>query len=222
MKLYCSPRSPFVRKIMIVMHETKLLDRVTCVPTVVGMAAEPNPALLPDNPLCKIPTLVLGDGRRLFDSRVIAEYLDSLHDGPQVFPTGARERYQHLRWLSLGDGMTDMLILWRNERVRPEGMRDPALLSAFEKKTRACFVQLEAEAAELQAAPFGIGQIALVCMLGFMDLQLNTRQWRQAHPAFAEWHEEMRKRPSVQATEVSDQGASNVQSGRAAGPALIF
>lgn len=36
----------------------------------------PNPAIMQDNPLSKIPTLMPESGRPLFDSRVICEYLD--------------------------------------------------------------------------------------------------------------------------------------------------
>ena len=75
MKLHWSPRSPFVRKVMIVLAETGLTGRVETVRSAVAMAAEPNPAVLADNPLGKIPTLVLGDGTALFDSRLICEYL---------------------------------------------------------------------------------------------------------------------------------------------------
>ncbi len=61
MKLHWSPRSPFVRKVMIFAHETGLAERITCVRTVAIMN-DPNPVLLADNPLNKIPTLVLDDG----------------------------------------------------------------------------------------------------------------------------------------------------------------
>jgi glutathione S-transferase len=73
MKLHWSPRSPFVRKVMVFAHETGLVNRLTCVRTVVAMKA-PNEALLPDNPLSKIPTLLLDDGSPLYDSGVICEY----------------------------------------------------------------------------------------------------------------------------------------------------
>jgi glutathione S-transferase len=73
MKLHWSPRSTFVRKVMVFAHETGLVNRLTCVRTVVAMKA-PNAALLPDNPLSKIPTLVLDDGSRLYDSGVICKY----------------------------------------------------------------------------------------------------------------------------------------------------
>src|SRR6476620_2299768 len=113
MKLHWSPRSPFVRKVMVFAHETALVDRLNCVRTVVAMKA-PNAALLPDNPLSKIPTLVLDDGTALYDSGVICEYLDTLHAGPFLFPAQGPARWTALRRQALGDGLLDFLLLWRH------------------------------------------------------------------------------------------------------------
>lgn len=205
MKLHWSPRSPFVRKVMIVLHEAGLIDQVTCVRSVVAFAAPPNPKVLVDNPLGKIPALVLDDGTALFDSRVICEYLDGLHDGVKLFPAGPATRFRQLRWMALADGLTDILLLWRNERLRGTGA-DPVILTAFETKVRACFGVLEAEAAALAEAPFGIGQAAMVCALGQMDFRFRGSGWEAAHPRLAAWHDVVQVRPSVAATAVRDDG----------------
>ena len=91
MKLHWSPRSPFVRKVMIVAHEVGLVDRLTLVRTVAA-TTKPHPELMRDNPLSKIPTLVLDDGTVLYDSPVICEYLDRLHAGPKLFPPERLQR----------------------------------------------------------------------------------------------------------------------------------
>jgi glutathione S-transferase len=201
MKLHWSPTSPFVRKVMIVLHEKGIQDQVVCVRTPVGMAKQPDPTLLIDNPLAKIPTLVLDDGRALFDSRVIAEHLDAITDRPKLFPAEPCERQRQLRWMALADGLTDILNLWYNELGRPTGMQYPELLSVFEAKTRACFLQLEVESDEIQKAAFGIGHVALICSLGYLDLRFGNTEWRQAHPALAGWYENAESRPSVCATD---------------------
>ena len=85
MKLHWSPRSPFVRKVMIAAHEAGVAARIDCVRSVAA-STRPHPELMRDNPLSKIPTLVCDDGVVLYDSRVICEYLDTLHDGPKLFP----------------------------------------------------------------------------------------------------------------------------------------
>src|ERR1700733_2308741 len=119
MKLHWSPRSPFVRKVMIVVHERGLVGRVACVRTVAAMT-KPHAELMIDNPLSKIPTLVLDDGTILYDSRVICEYLDTLGDAPKLFPAKPKARMAALRRQALGDGFLDFLVLNRNERARAQ------------------------------------------------------------------------------------------------------
>jgi glutathione S-transferase len=201
MKLHWSPRSPFVRKVMIAAHETGLADRLRTVRTVVAMS-RPNRELLPDNPLGKIPTLVLDDGITLYDSGVICEYLDSLHDGTRLFPPPGPSRWLALRRHALATGYLDMLILWRNAReieCPPAGWLD-----GFALKSRACLAALDAEASTLTQAPFGIGHIAIGCALSYLDFRFADLAWRDGHPALAAWHESFRARPSVQATEIVD------------------
>src|SRR5262249_47071842 len=136
MKLHWSPRSPFVRKVMIVAHERGLIDRLNCVRTVAAMTT-PHAELMRDNPLSKIPTLVLDDGTVLYDSPVICEYLDALDRQPQLFPIEREARMRALRRQALGDGYLDLLVLARNEGLReqPSGIH---LKSAAEREARPC------------------------------------------------------------------------------------
>ncbi len=96
MKLHWSPRSPFVRKVMIVAHERGLAGRIDCMRTVAAMT-KPHAELLKENPLSKIPTLVLDDGTVLYDSPVICEYLDALDGAPKLFPRAPKARMTALR-----------------------------------------------------------------------------------------------------------------------------
>src|SRR6201988_1768224 len=141
MKLHWSPRSPFVRKVMIAAHELGLVDRLTCVRTVAA-TTRPHEALMEDNPLSKIPTLVLDDGTVLYDSPVICEYLDSLHSGPKLFPAWP-ERLTALRRLALGDGMLDIALAWVGERFRPVKKQSEPHVALWEAKLRACVDGLE-------------------------------------------------------------------------------
>ena len=93
MKLHWSPRSPFVRKVMIFAHEVGLAARIEPVRTVVAMS-QANRDLLKVNPVGKIPTLITDEGEALYDSTVICEYLDSLHSGARYFPQAPRERWR--------------------------------------------------------------------------------------------------------------------------------
>jgi len=203
MKLHWSPRSPFVRKVMIVAHEKGLVERLECVRSVVAYAAAPNEDVLRDNPLGKIPALVLEDGRCLFDSPVICEYLDALDGHPTLLPKEGADRFAQLRWQALGDGMTDILLLWRNEQMRPGGEYG-VVVKAFERKIRASFAQLETEAVSLSDTPFGLGQIAIICAIGQLDFRFRNSHWRAAHPRLADWHDAVLGRDSVARTAPQD------------------
>jgi glutathione S-transferase len=197
MKLHWSPRSPFVRKVMVFAHETGLIDRLTCIRTVVAMNT-PNDALLPDNPLSKIPTLVLDDGTSLYDSSVICEYLDTLHDRTKLFPAEGLVRWMALRRQALGDGFLDVLLLWRYERERSQPSQK--LLDSFATKYRATMMALEQEAAMLERTAFGIGHIAVGCSLSYLDFRFNDFGWRSGYPQIAAWHASFAQRSSTKAT----------------------
>jgi glutathione S-transferase len=197
MKLHWSPRSPFVRKVMIVAHEAGLVDRLTLVRTVAA-TTKPHPELMRDNPLSKIPTLVLDDGTVLYDSPVICEYLDRLHAGPKLFPPGGAERMTALRRQALGDGCLDFLLLWRDERarLRPSDVH----LASFAAKRKAALAAIDHEVDDLSATAFSIGHIALGCALGYLDFRFAAEDWRGDHPRLAHWHADFCARPSVRAT----------------------
>jgi glutathione S-transferase len=200
MQLHWSPKSPYVRKVMICAHEVGLAERIQLVRSVAAML-KPNARLMQDNPLSKIPTLVLDDGFTLFDSVVICEYLDELGRGT-LFPRQGLDKWQALRWHALGDGMLDAAILWRNERERAAAL--PALLEAFDLKMRAALKQLDDEAQALAETPFSIGHVAIGCALGYLDYRFDAFGWRQLAPRVAEWEAELRQRPSFRQTQPID------------------
>jgi len=201
MKLHWSPRSPFVRKVMIVAYERELTGRITCVRTVAA-TAKPHTDLMKDNPLSKIPTLVLDDGTVLYDSPVICEYFDAFGDAPKLFPAEPSARLTALRRQALGDGFLDMMVLLRDERARQRPSDAHQASTAARKK--AVLQSLEQEADALAAAPFGIGHIAIGCALSYLDFRYADEDWRKSHPRIAAWHSAFAARPSVRATEPID------------------
>lgn len=200
MQLHWSPKSPYVRKVMICAHELGLLDRLELIRSVAAML-KPNERLMQDNPLSKIPTLLLEDGTTLFDSVVICEYLNDLAGGT-LFPPAGPAKYQALRWHAFGDGLMDALILWRNERERAQPLAP--LMDAFERKVRASLQQLDAEAAALARAPFSIGTLTIGCALGYLDYRFDALAWRAQAPRLADWFAAWRQRPSFVATEPAE------------------
>src|SRR5256885_260680 len=160
MLLHWSPRSPFVRKVMIAAHELGLSERIETVRTVVA-ASEPNTELMKENPQSRLPTLRLADGTAIYDSPVICEYFDMLAGGGRLFPQAFSERLVALRRQSLGDGMLDTLLMWRGEATRPPAQQSIKHMQAWRLKTKVSVDALEEEADALTASRFSIGHIAL-------------------------------------------------------------
>ncbi|RHW19244.1 glutathione S-transferase family protein [Sphingomonas gilva] len=200
--LHWSPRSPFVRKVMVAAHERGVADRLTLVRSV-AITTDPNPALMAANPLNKIPTLERDDGPPLTDSRVICEFLDTIGDAPPLIPEG-EARWPALRRQAMADGLTDLLVLWRGERGRPQPSRPH--LDAYRVKAIATLDRLELEAVEFPARP-DIGDIAVGCALAYADFRFADLAWRGGRPRLASWQAGFDARPAAQATAIVDDEA---------------
>ncbi|GHE64674.1 glutathione S-transferase [Camelimonas fluminis] len=187
MLLRTSPFSPFVRMALIAIDVLGLADRVGAQPAAV---MPPDPELARQNPLGKIPVLVLDDGRALYDSRVIIDYLDHVAGGGLIIPAGS-ERYEAMRVQALAIGVIEAAVLQVYEaRYRPEERRHQAWVDAQAAKTSAGLTAFEAApppqpGASCHGRP-DVGQIALACALGYLDLRFDGL-WRASHPRLVSW-----------------------------------
>jgi glutathione S-transferase len=200
MTLFHNSLSPFVRKVMVLLHETGQQDRVAlqdCVLTPVN----PDPALNADNPLGKIPALRLADGNVIHDSRVILEYLDNQHVGNPLIPREGPARWRRLTLASMADGIMDASVMVRYELVlrAPEKHWDE-WLDAQRDKIRRALAVLEAEAIAELTSHFDVAAISVACALGYIDLRHPDLDWRTANPQLANWFFEVSQRPSMVAT----------------------
>ena len=199
MKLYHSPASPFVRKALVAAHETGLAERIEIV-TVALTPVASNSELDAENPLGKIPALILEDGTALFDSPVICEYLDTRHDGPRLFPAVGPERWTALRRQALADGLLDAAILCRYETfLRPAERQWTDWVDGQRAKFRRALDALEGEADSF-GDTVDIGAIAAGCAADYLDFRSLDDGWRDTRPRLAGWLEGFVERPSMQAT----------------------
>jgi glutathione S-transferase len=198
MILHWSPRSPYVRKVMIAIWEMGLQDQVRTVRTVAG-GTTPHMELMKINPVGKIPTLELPDGTAIYDSPVIIEYLDTLHDGPRLYPVAWPERLIALRRHALGQGMLDSALPLLGEGFRPPERQSEPHKALWRAKLVACVQALEPEAEALTTSGFTIGHLAIGVALAYLDFRFASLSWRDGHPKLAAWHETFNARPSVQA-----------------------
>ncbi|MDH3712739.1 MAG: glutathione S-transferase N-terminal domain-containing protein [Gammaproteobacteria bacterium] len=197
MQLRYSPASPFVRKVLVLALETGLGGSVQQITT---NPWDPDTDLVGDNPLGKVPALLRDDELALFDSRVVCEYLDSLHDGPLMFPASGEPRWAALRWQALGDGVMDAAVAAFVELTRrPEERRWPVWVERQLGSVGRALQTLEKEVVRAPAQ-LHVGQIAVGCALGYLDFRHSQLQWRHGHRALADWHETLAARESFRQT----------------------
>lgn len=196
MKLHWSSRSPYVRKVMICAHEVGVADKLERVQSVVSLSRA-SEVVMRDNPAGRIPTLVLDDGRALYDSVVICEYLASLKPALALFPDAGEARWTALRRHALGDGMLDALVLWRSEQLKPAQQQSPEWAAVSELKIRKSLDAIEAEADALAASGFDIGHICIGAALTYIDFRFGQLAWRDGHPRTEAWMRQFLARDSV-------------------------
>ncbi len=194
MKLFFSATSPYVRKCMAVAHEVGLVDRIE----LLDCKAHPinrDAAIVAANPLGKVPTLITDTGVALYDSRVICEYLDDLGGG-SLFPQDS-SRWSVLALQSLADGVLDACLLVRYEEVtRPEALRSADWTRGQLDKVATSMAALEAGTPALDQRVH-IGNLAVGCALGYLDLRFAHLAWRSQYPRVAAWWATYGKRPSL-------------------------
>jgi glutathione S-transferase len=191
--LHWSPTSPYVRKVMVAAHELGLADRFELVPTTPETVVAD---VAGDNPLGRVPALVLPGGTAIFDSLVIAEFLNETAGGA-LFPPRGPARWRTLTLHALGHGVIDAAIAIVAEGRRPETERSPAFVAARHAEIARALDAVE------RAPPAGaadIGAIALAAGLGYLDFRLPGRDWRPGRPRLAAWYEAFARRPSMRAT----------------------
>ncbi len=197
MKLYYNPASPYVRKVRVLAIETGLMGGIELAKVMITPTS-PDADLCADNPIGKIPTLVLDDGSALYDSRVICEYLDGLHAGAHLFPDNDDARWTAVRRQALADGILDSAVNTRYESfLRPEELRWADWVDNQMAKIRRSLDVLEGE-------PMGdgvdIGTISVACALGYLDFRYSDEGWRDSRPKLAAWFEKFAQRPSMSET----------------------
>jgi len=201
MILRSSPASPFARKVRIAMSLLGLADKIEIRDTDLNSADDP---IRTQNPLGKVPALILEDGTTYYDSRVILDYLDHLAGGGRILPREPQARFEALRLQALCDGILEasLLIVYEG-RYRPPEMKVQSWLDRQSEKVTRGLAALEAAPPPLDATPQvlpHVGQITLACTLGYRDFRFNGT-WRGDHPRLVAWLDQFAARvPAFAAT----------------------
>jgi glutathione S-transferase len=195
MKLFYSPTSPYARKCRVVAIEKGVAAQVDIVASS-PMASGAD--LLAVNPLSKVPALVLADGRCIVDSPVICQFIDSLPDGRRLIPADETARIDCLTREALADGITDAAFSLTMERKRPAEQQSPEWIGRWIAAIRRTVAYFDAHVPQ-RSTP-DLGDIALACALGYLDLRHGDLGWRTSAPNLAAWFEAISDRPSLAST----------------------
>lgn len=200
MILRSSPPSPFGRKVKLALGILGLENDVTIEK---ADPTDPNDSLRKQNPIGKIPALIIEDGTVLYDSPVILEYLDHRAGGGKIVPQEPNARFAALTLQGLCDGILDACILLVYEgRWRPPEMAVQKWIDHQRGKVERAMRTLETAPPALAAMP-NVGQITLACALGYGDLRFEGK-WRNDHPRLVKWLDEFAARvPAFEKTRVT-------------------
>lgn len=197
MKLIGSNTSPYVRKARLVLMEKNIPHTY-----VVDPPSEPNSQVTRFNPLGRIPALILDDNSCVFDSTVIAEYVDTLNDTPILIPRhDALARMRVRRGEALADGIMDSAVVVRMERIRPEEKQEQATLDLHNSAITRALTHAADQLGQrewCEGNDISLADLALTSALIYLDLRQPERDWRSAHPNLAAWFNRLNARPSVQ------------------------
>ncbi len=199
MKLLGSPGSPFVRKVRIVLAEKNIAhDYVIARPSIPD---SPVPAV---NPLGKIPALVRDDGRALYDSAVIVEYLDAIGNGPKLIPEDFESRIEVKRWEALADGIAEATVNINHEYREPaDKQRAPDWFQKQRLKIGRGLALMEKDLGTNDFCcngRFTLADIAAGYALGYLDYALPEFEWRSGHPELAKLAARLAARASFSST----------------------
>ncbi|SMX38894.1 glutathione S-transferase [Maliponia aquimaris] len=198
MQLFYSPASPFVRKVMVFLHETGQLADVALRP-VTTTALNSDAGLMAANPLAKLPTLLRADGPAMYDSRVICRFLDDRAKAG-LYPAAPR-LWETLTLEATGDAiMESALGIVYERRLRPEELHFQPLLDAYWAKVDRAIEVLNTRWMSHLHGPLDAGQIAVACALGYVDFRLPEKDWRAGRDALAGWYASFAARPAMAET----------------------
>lgn len=195
MQLYGSNTSPYARKIRIAAIELGVMDRITFTAFDVGTM---QPELVKLNPLHKVPVLVTDDGRALFDSPVIAEWLDVTY-GPRLLPASGPARWSVLTIAALADGILDAAVPARAERLRPPEQQSAAAIEKNLGKVARALDWLDQNDSWHAGAP-DLGQIGVGCAIGYLEFRMPDLAVLSTRPRLAAWNAGFSERPAMKAT----------------------
>lgn len=190
--------SPFARKARIA-----LLEKGVAFEVEVDNPWSPAARAPAHNPLGKIPVLLTEDDGAILDSRLIVEYVEEKWPLPALLPSGAGNRVATRQIEVLADGVCDAVVLIVLERARLPQLQSRDWIMRQFAKVEAGVAEVERRLAPgpcYNGQCFGLADIAVGCMLGYLDLRMPEFAWRECAPGLDGLFTTLSKRESFRAT----------------------
>jgi glutathione S-transferase len=199
MKLLGTNTSPYVRKVRLVLLEKNIPHTY-----LIDAPNDPGSQVARVNPLGRIPALILDDETCIFDSTVIAEYVDTLNDTPKLIPRhDVLGRMRVKRWEALADGMMDSAVVVRNERMRPAEKQEADIIAQHSTAISRALAHAAAQLGKrewCEGSAITLADLALASALVYLDLRLPELGWHALHGDLNNWFARIKERPGMRAS----------------------
>lgn len=195
--LYYHPQSNFSRKIRILLTEKQISYELK----EINLMNKPS-SFLEISPIGKVPVLVDEDGTTIWDSSLIAEYIDEKYPEPRLYPTDFRERLECRKWEELADTLGDKIIsLWiLNLTNQKNATLYQSMLEQSIKDLFAVFEQgLTQNEYLLGGKTWSIADISTLCSCAYYSLRFDEN-WKLDYPHLKTWFDQLHQRKSVYST----------------------
>ena len=203
MRLYVTPASPWVRRVVVSILELGLRDRFEFVqtkwPHSWGTRRVAHPGDFPQvTPVERIPALVVGD-LCLVESHAICDYINGELGGYRLLARAGAARWRALADISIANAVIEAQIARRAELLREERERSDDFIGKMCDRSLRCLAALDKRVPQL-GADFDLAQITIAVACGYQDWRYPSDDWRSAAPGLAAWFDQVSPRPSLRAT----------------------
>lgn len=207
LRLYVTPASPWVRRVVVSILELGIRDRFDFVQTkwphswaTQGVAHSRD--FTDATPVQRIPALVAGD-LRLVESHAICDYINGALGGFRLLARDGEARWRALADISIANAIIEAQVSRRAELLRVESERSSDFIDKMRQRSLRCFGVLERRSADF-GSDFDLAQITIAIACGYHDWRYAADGWREIAPKLAAWFDAVSQRPSMRATEPAE------------------
>lgn len=193
MKLYYTKRSPYARKAIIMAIEKNIE-----IEYIEEDLLNKSELLFENNPVAKVPVLILDNGCTLCDSQLICDYIESLVPEPWFIPDSQEERFRVLNLDVISKGLMDVTVSMFFENLLHKDQPNEKFIKRQEETIARCLNYFNDRVSELEE--FTIASVGVICAIGYICFRFEHLWKKDLYPELYVWYKEMNERQSVHKT----------------------